>query len=159
MHYKQKCTHFSPVSDNRASLLRSSAPPKRTPSESQRDSLSRLWKNQVIMAMRLVPPIPSIAVRCASPDLSLRYVCQILYNISIARHSHIMTYNSVFIFSSSIKTRALFIWHFHVCFIYLLLFSFKSTFKIRRNLSQYDYDHTDSKMLHLRLFFYYFLMF
>ncbi|XP_055323770.1 protein furry isoform X11 [Sitodiplosis mosellana] len=61
----------TPVSDNRASLLRSSAPPKKTPSESQRDSLSRLWKYQVIMAMRLVPPIPSIAVRCASPDLSL----------------------------------------------------------------------------------------
>lgn len=61
-----------PVSDNRASLLRSSAPPKKTSSESQRDSLSRLWKNQVIMAMRLVPQIPSIAVRCASPDLSLR---------------------------------------------------------------------------------------
>ncbi|XP_031631503.1 protein furry isoform X3 [Contarinia nasturtii] len=61
----------TPVNDNRASLLRSSAPPKKTPSESQRDSLSRLWKNQVIMAMRLVPPIPSIAVRCASPDLSL----------------------------------------------------------------------------------------
>lgn len=63
-----------PVSDNRASLLRSSAPPKKNPSESQRDSLSRLWKNQVIMAMLLVPPIPSIAIRCASPDLSLRYV-------------------------------------------------------------------------------------
>lgn len=114
MHYKQKCAHFSPVSDNRASLLRSSAPPKRTPSESQRDSLSRLWKNQVIMAMRLVPPIPSIAVRCASPDLSLRYVCQILYNISIARHSHIMTYNSVFIF---------FFFNKNSCFIHIMAFS------------------------------------
>lgn len=69
-----------PVSDNRASLLRSSAPPKKTNSESQRDSLSRLWKNQVIMAMRLVPPIPSIAIRCASPDLSLRYVFSNPYN-------------------------------------------------------------------------------
>lgn len=65
---------YRPVSDNRASLLRSSAPPKKTPSESQRDSLSRLWRNQVAMAMRLVPPVPSVAVRCASPDLSLRYV-------------------------------------------------------------------------------------
>lgn len=60
------------MSDNRASLLRSSAPPRRTPTESQRDSLARLWKNQVQMAMRLVPPVPSVAVRCASPDLSLR---------------------------------------------------------------------------------------
>lgn len=63
---------YRPVSDNRASLLRSSAPTKKTPSESQRDALSRLWKNQVAMAMRLVPAIPSVAVRCASPDLSLR---------------------------------------------------------------------------------------
>uniref|UniRef100_A0A1B0EV26 Cell morphogenesis protein N-terminal domain-containing protein n=1 Tax=Lutzomyia longipalpis TaxID=7200 RepID=A0A1B0EV26_LUTLO len=62
---------FSPVSDNRASLLRSSAPPKKNPLENQRDSLAHLWKNQVAMAMRVVPPIPSVAVRCASPDLSL----------------------------------------------------------------------------------------
>ncbi|GAB0100590.1 protein furry [Sergentomyia squamirostris] len=61
----------TPVSDNRASLLRSSAPPKKNPLESQRDSLGHLWKNQVTMAMRVVPPIPSVAVRCASPDLSL----------------------------------------------------------------------------------------
>ncbi|XP_055686760.1 protein furry isoform X4 [Lutzomyia longipalpis] len=61
----------TPVSDNRASLLRSSAPPKKNPLENQRDSLAHLWKNQVAMAMRVVPPIPSVAVRCASPDLSL----------------------------------------------------------------------------------------
>lgn len=61
-----------PVSDNRASLLR--APPKKTPSEAQRDALSKLWRNQVAMIMRLVPQIPSVAIRCASPDLSLRYV-------------------------------------------------------------------------------------
>lgn len=62
----------TPVSDNRASLLRSSAPPKKPPSEAQRDSLAHLWKNQVALAMRLVPQMPSVAVRCASPDLSLR---------------------------------------------------------------------------------------
>ncbi|XP_037037722.1 protein furry isoform X7 [Bradysia coprophila] len=59
----------TPVSDNRASLLR--APPKKTPSEAQRDALSKLWRNQVAMIMRLVPQIPSVAIRCASPDLSL----------------------------------------------------------------------------------------
>ncbi|XP_055608943.1 protein furry isoform X4 [Uranotaenia lowii] len=63
----------TPVSDNRASLLRSSAPPKKPPSEAQRDSLAHLWKNQVALAMRLVPQMPSVAIRCASPDLSLRY--------------------------------------------------------------------------------------
>lgn len=61
-----------PVSDNRASLLRSSAPPKKSPSEGQREAFSRLWRNQVAMAMRLAPSVPSISVRCASPDLSLR---------------------------------------------------------------------------------------
>uniref|UniRef100_A0A182QIV4 Cell morphogenesis protein N-terminal domain-containing protein n=1 Tax=Anopheles farauti TaxID=69004 RepID=A0A182QIV4_9DIPT len=61
----------TPVSDNRASLLRSSAPTKKPPSEAQRDSLAHLWKNQVALAMRLIPLMPSVAVRCASPDLSL----------------------------------------------------------------------------------------
>ncbi|XP_030386037.1 protein furry isoform X4 [Scaptodrosophila lebanonensis] len=61
----------TPVSDNRASLLRGSAPTKKMPTESQRDSYLRLWRNQVACAMRLVPQIPSVAVRCASPDLSL----------------------------------------------------------------------------------------
>ncbi|XP_053672318.1 protein furry [Anopheles nili] len=61
----------TPVNDNRASLLRSSAPTKKPPSEAQRDSLAHLWKNQVALAMRLIPQMPSVAVRCASPDLSL----------------------------------------------------------------------------------------
>ncbi|XP_062543394.1 protein furry isoform X2 [Armigeres subalbatus] len=61
----------TPVSDNRASLLRSSAPPKKPITEAQRDWLAHLWKNQVALAMRLVPQMPSVAVRCASPDLSL----------------------------------------------------------------------------------------
>lgn len=65
-------TLCSPVSDNRASLLRGSAPTKKMPTESQKDSYMRLWRNQVACAMRLVPQIPSVAVRCASPDLSLR---------------------------------------------------------------------------------------
>lgn len=62
----------SPVSDNRASLLRSSAPTKRVPTESQKDLYLRIWRNQVAMAMRLIPQILSVAIRCASPDLSLR---------------------------------------------------------------------------------------
>lgn len=49
------------------------------PTESQKDLYLRLWHNQVAMAMRLVPQIPSVAVRCASPDLSLRYVQYVLY--------------------------------------------------------------------------------
>ncbi|XP_055840446.1 protein furry isoform X2 [Episyrphus balteatus] len=61
----------TPVSDNRASLLRSSAPTKKVPTEGQKDLYLRLWRNQVACAMRLVPQIPSVAVRCASPDLSL----------------------------------------------------------------------------------------
>ncbi|CAD7002946.1 unnamed protein product [Ceratitis capitata] len=61
----------TPVSDNRASLLRSSAPTKKVPTESQKDLYLKLWRNQVACAMRLVPQIPSVAVRCASPDLSL----------------------------------------------------------------------------------------
>ncbi|XP_050332933.1 protein furry isoform X2 [Bactrocera neohumeralis] len=61
----------TPVSDNRASLLRSSAPTKKMPTESQKDLYLKLWRNQVACAMRLVPQIPSVAVRCASPDLSL----------------------------------------------------------------------------------------
>ncbi|XP_053953157.1 protein furry-like isoform X1 [Anastrepha ludens] len=61
----------TPVSDNRASLLRSSAPTKKMPTESQKDLYLKLWRNQVAYAMRLVPQIPSVAVRCASPDLSL----------------------------------------------------------------------------------------
>ncbi|XP_055383655.1 protein furry isoform X2 [Condylostylus longicornis] len=61
----------TPVSDNRASLLRSSAPTKKLPTESQKDLYLKLWRNQVALAMRVVPQIPSVAVRCASPDLSL----------------------------------------------------------------------------------------
>lgn len=63
-----------PVSDNRASLLRSSAPAKKPLTESQRDSYVNLWKNQIKMAMRLIPSVVPIvtSVRCASPDLSLR---------------------------------------------------------------------------------------
>ncbi|KAL5290083.1 FRY family protein [Megaselia abdita] len=61
----------TPVNDNRASLLRGSAPTKKIPTESQKDLYLKLWKNQVGLAMRIVPQIPSIAVRCASPELSL----------------------------------------------------------------------------------------
>ncbi|KAG5678891.1 hypothetical protein PVAND_008517 [Polypedilum vanderplanki] len=64
----------TPVSDNRASILRSSAPTKKPLTESQRDSYVNLWKNQIKMAMRLIPPVvPAVTstIRCASPDLSL----------------------------------------------------------------------------------------
>lgn len=65
--------HNSPVNDNRASLLRSSAPAKKPLTESQRDSYVNLWKNQIKLAMRLIPPVvPAVTIRCASPDLSLR---------------------------------------------------------------------------------------
>ncbi|XP_075228459.1 microtubule binding protein furry isoform X2 [Lycorma delicatula] len=59
----------TPVSDNRASLLRSSAPPRKPVSE--RDAYMVVWRNYVTFAMRVVPPAPSPIIRCASPDLSL----------------------------------------------------------------------------------------
>ncbi|BES98592.1 furry homolog (Drosophila) [Nesidiocoris tenuis] len=59
----------TPVSDNRASLLRSSAPPRRPVNE--RDMYLVVWRNYACLAMRVVPPAPSPVVRCASPDLSL----------------------------------------------------------------------------------------
>ncbi|XP_046667613.1 protein furry isoform X2 [Homalodisca vitripennis] len=59
----------TPVSDNRASLLRSSAPPRKPITE--RDMHMVVWRNYVTFAMRVVPPAPSPIVRCASPDLSL----------------------------------------------------------------------------------------
>lgn len=61
---------FRPVSDNRASLLRSSAPPRKPVTE--RDAYMVVWRNYATFAMRVVPPAPSPIVRCASPDLSLR---------------------------------------------------------------------------------------
>lgn len=64
---------FRPVSDNRASLLRSSTPAKKPLTENQRDSFVNLWKNQIKLAMRLIPlVVPTVPIRCASPDLSLR---------------------------------------------------------------------------------------
>lgn len=59
----------TPVSDNRASLLRSSAPPRKPVTE--RDAYMVVWRNYATFAMRVVPPAPSPIVRCASPDLSL----------------------------------------------------------------------------------------
>lgn len=60
----------SPVNDNRASLLRSATAPRKPTNE--RDVFMHVWKNYLTMAFRVVPPIPSPVVRCASPDLSLR---------------------------------------------------------------------------------------
>ncbi|XP_050432999.1 protein furry isoform X2 [Adelges cooleyi] len=59
----------TPVSDNRASLLRSSAPPKKPLNE--RDQYLTLWRYYAMFAMRVVPLAPNPVVRCASPDLSL----------------------------------------------------------------------------------------
>jgi len=60
---------FRPVSDNRASLLRSSAPSRKPLSE--RDQYLTLWRYYVMFAMRVVPLAPNPVIRCASPDLSL----------------------------------------------------------------------------------------
>jgi hypothetical protein len=59
------------VNDNRASLLRGSTAVKKPVNE--RDVYMHVWKNYVTFAFRVVPPVPSPVVRCASPDLSLRY--------------------------------------------------------------------------------------
>jgi hypothetical protein len=59
----------TPVNDNRASLLRSSATLKKPPNE--RDSYMHLWKNYITFAFRVVPHMSNPIVRCASPDLSL----------------------------------------------------------------------------------------
>ncbi|KAK9739122.1 Cell morphogenesis N-terminal [Popillia japonica] len=59
----------TPVNDNRASLLRSSAAVKKPVNE--RDIYIHVWKNYITFAFRVVPPVPSPIVRCASPDLSL----------------------------------------------------------------------------------------
>ena len=61
-----------PVSDNRASLLRSAAAVKRPVNE--RDVYLHLWKNYVAFACRVVPPSGSAVLRCASPDISLRFL-------------------------------------------------------------------------------------
>ncbi|CAH0386341.1 unnamed protein product [Bemisia tabaci] len=60
----------TPVNDNRASILRSSAPPRKPVTE--RDLYLALWRYYAGFAMRVVPPAPSPVIRCASPDLSLR---------------------------------------------------------------------------------------
>ncbi|PNF32070.1 hypothetical protein B7P43_G05723 [Cryptotermes secundus] len=59
----------TPVNDNRASLLRGSATVRKPVNE--RDIYMHVWKNYVTFAFRVVPPVPSPVVRCASPDLSL----------------------------------------------------------------------------------------
>lgn len=61
---------FRPVSDNRASLLRGSTTVRKPVNE--RDVHMHAWRNYVMFAFRVVPPIPNPVVRCASPDLSLR---------------------------------------------------------------------------------------
>ncbi|XP_034942121.1 protein furry isoform X2 [Chelonus insularis] len=59
----------TPVNDNRASLLRSSATVRKPINE--RDVYLHIWKNYLTFGYRVVPPIPSPIIRCASPDLSL----------------------------------------------------------------------------------------
>lgn len=72
---------YRPVNDNRASLLRSSTTVRKPVNE--RDMYIHLWKNYVTFAFRVVPPVPSPVVRCASPDLSLRYDRIKLWLISV----------------------------------------------------------------------------
>ncbi|XP_044597140.1 protein furry isoform X1 [Cotesia glomerata] len=59
----------TPVNDNRASLLRSSTAVRKPVNE--RDVYMHIWKNYLTFGYRVVPPIPSPIIRCASPDLSL----------------------------------------------------------------------------------------
>ncbi|XP_969290.2 protein furry [Tribolium castaneum] len=59
----------TPVNDNRASLLRSSATLRKPPNE--RDAYMHLWKNYITFAFKVVPHMANPIVRCASPDLSL----------------------------------------------------------------------------------------
>ncbi|XP_014611009.1 PREDICTED: protein furry isoform X4 [Polistes canadensis] len=59
----------TPVNDNRASLLRSSTAVRKPVNE--RDVYMHVWKNYLTFGYRVVPPVPSPVVRCASPDLSL----------------------------------------------------------------------------------------
>ncbi|XP_058793249.1 protein furry isoform X2 [Phymastichus coffea] len=59
----------TPVNDNRASLLRSSTAIRKPVNE--RDVYMHVWKNYLTFGYRVVPPIPSPIIRCASPDLSL----------------------------------------------------------------------------------------
>ncbi|XP_063986587.1 protein furry isoform X3 [Diachasmimorpha longicaudata] len=59
----------TPANDNRASLLRSSTAVRKPMNE--RDVYMHIWKNYLTFGYRVVPPIPSPIIRCASPDLSL----------------------------------------------------------------------------------------
>lgn len=58
------------------------------------------------MAMRLVPAVPSVAVRCASPDLSLRY--QLIRSI--------LSYFSIHVSSMS------FMYKFYVSYMFFVLY-------------------------------------
>ena len=60
---------LSPVTDNRASLLRPGTAPKKILNE--KDISMHLWKNYTAFACRVVPSIPSPVIRCVSPDLML----------------------------------------------------------------------------------------
>ncbi|XP_050300806.1 protein furry isoform X2 [Anthonomus grandis grandis] len=59
----------TPLTDNRASLLRSATAVKKP--QSERDPYMHLWKNYITFAFKVVPLISNPIVRCASPDLSL----------------------------------------------------------------------------------------
>ncbi|CAG0895239.1 unnamed protein product, partial [Darwinula stevensoni] len=59
----------NPVTDNRASLLRSTSTIKKPINE--KDAQLLLWKNYAIFSCRVVLPNTSSTFRCASPDLGL----------------------------------------------------------------------------------------
>ena len=60
---------YRPLQDNRASLLRPGTAPKKPLNE--KDISMHLWKNYIVFACRVVPPVPSPVSRCVSPDLVL----------------------------------------------------------------------------------------
>lgn len=57
----------SPVTDNRASLLRSAATPRKPPTD--RQLYFKLWRNYLMFAFRTVPPNVGTGFRCISPDI------------------------------------------------------------------------------------------
>lgn len=58
----------SPVTDNRASLLRSAATPRKPPTD--RQLYFKLWRNYLMFAFRTVPPnVTGTGYRCISPDI------------------------------------------------------------------------------------------
>jgi len=56
-----------PLQDNRASLLRSAAAPRKPPTN--RSMYLKLWRNYLLFAFRTVPPSVGSTLRCISPEM------------------------------------------------------------------------------------------